>query len=169
VEELWEEGQDPRIAPPPQRALQQPCQRQQQQVWQWTAPRGLQAALQPQQGNWAQRAAAAAALPQTEGGGFNRVGRGGKVAKEPTGLEWTTRSIPWDERAILFERSAGAPQIDAVVAVSAAAQVNIALSKVAPPPRPHGGVQDLGAGKAHHSGSGGGLSGNAPPLQEGNH
>jgi len=48
-------------------------------------------------------------------------------------LEPIKRSIPWDERAILFERTVGAPQIDAAVAASAAAQVNIALSKVAPP------------------------------------
>jgi len=48
-------------------------------------------------------------------------------------LEPIKRSIPWDERAILFERAVGAPQIDAAVAASAAAQVNIALSKVAPP------------------------------------
>ena len=50
------------------------------------------------------------------------------MAKEPI-----KRSIPWDERAILFERAVGAPQIDAAVAASTVAQVNIALSKVAPP------------------------------------
>jgi len=55
------------------------------------------------------------------------------VAKEPMGLELIKRSIPWDEWAILFERAVGALQIDAVVAVSTAALVNIALSKVAPP------------------------------------
>jgi len=44
VEELWQEGQDPRIAPPPQRALQQLRQRQ-QQVRQWTVSRDPQAVL----------------------------------------------------------------------------------------------------------------------------
>jgi len=55
------------------------------------------------------------------------------VAKEPTGLELIKRSIPWDERAILFERAVGALQIDTAVAASAAVLVEIALSKVAPP------------------------------------
>ena len=55
------------------------------------------------------------------------------MAKEPTGLELIKRSIPWNEWAILFERAVGALQIDAAVAVSTAALVNIALSKVAPP------------------------------------
>jgi len=53
--------------------------------------------------------------------------------RDPTGLEPTKRSLPWDERAIAFERGTGAPQIDPEVAANAAAQVNIALSKVTPP------------------------------------
>lgn len=53
--------------------------------------------------------------------------------KAVTGLEPIRKTIPWDERMILFERAVGAPQIDAAVAASAAAQVNIALSRVAPP------------------------------------
>jgi len=48
-------------------------------------------------------------------------------------LEPIRGSIPWDKRVILFQRAAGAPQTDPAVAASEAAQVNIALSKVAPP------------------------------------
>jgi hypothetical protein len=40
--------------------------------------------------------------------------------------------IPQDERRIIFERAAGVPEIDARVGTSAAALVNVALSKVAP-------------------------------------
>src|SRR3978361_1862116 len=49
-----------------------------------------------------------------------------------TGLEPIKGSIPVDERYIVFERAAGAPQIVAAVAASATSFVNIALSKVAP-------------------------------------
>lgn len=52
---------------------------------------------------------------------------------EPSGLEPIKRSLPWDERAIVFQRAADGPEIDAAVAANAAAHVNIALSKVAPP------------------------------------
>ena len=64
---------------------------------------------------------------------FKPIGRNGKVERDPTGLEPIKRTLPWDERAILLERATGAPQIDQAVVASAAAQVNIALSKVAPP------------------------------------
>ena len=84
-------------------------------------------------GDWAQRAAAAAVLPQTSVSEFGRVGRGAKPAKETTGLEPIKGPILSDERGIVFERTSGAPQIDLAVAVNAATQVNIALSKVAPP------------------------------------
>ena len=47
-------------------------------------------------------------------------------------MEPIKHSIPRDERGIVFERATGAPQIDTVVAASAAAFVNIALSRVAP-------------------------------------
>lgn len=47
-------------------------------------------------------------------------------------MEPIKKSITWDERAIVFERMAGAPQINPAVSASAAAFVNIALSKVAP-------------------------------------
>jgi len=112
----WEQQQQQ------QHLVQQPMQQQYQQ----RAP-------QQQASNWAQRAAAVAALPQRGSNGFNWVGRGGKVAKEPTGLKLIKRSIPWNERVILFERTVGALQIDVAVAASAAVLVNIALSKVAPP------------------------------------
>jgi len=75
----------------------------------------------------------AAALPQTVDRDFTHVGKGGKREKAPTGLEPIKRSLPWDEWAIAFERTTGSPQIDPVVAASTTAQVNIALSKVAPP------------------------------------
>ena len=71
----------------------------------------------------------AVALPQSD---FKPVGRNGKPIREPRGLEPIKGSIPRDERGILFERAAGVPQINSVVAGSAAAFVNIALSKVAP-------------------------------------
>jgi len=47
-------------------------------------------------------------------------------------LEQIKHSIPRDERGIVFERMVGAAQINPAVAVSAAAFVNVALSKVAP-------------------------------------
>ena len=58
--------------------------------------------------------------------------KGGKPDREPTGLEPIKGSIPYDERGIVFERAAGAPQINPAVATSAAAFANITLSKVAP-------------------------------------
>ena len=63
---------------------------------------------------------------------FKRVGRNGKPEREPTELEPIKGSIPCNEHGILFERVAGAPQINLAVAASAAVFVNIALSKVAP-------------------------------------
>jgi len=60
------------------------------------------------------------------------MGRNGKAEREPKGLEPIKHSIPRDERGIVFERAAGVPQIDTVVAASTAAFVNIALSRVAP-------------------------------------
>ena len=85
-----------------QRPQHQQQQHQQKQASPW-APQ-----QQQQQGNWAQRAAVAAALPQLD---FKRVGRNGKPEREPTGLEPIKGSIPRDERGIVFERAAGAPQI----------------------------------------------------------
>jgi hypothetical protein len=64
--------------------------------------------------------------------GMQRVGKKGKPVKETTGLEPIRGSIPVDERYMVFERAAGAPQILATAAASAAGLVNIALSKVAP-------------------------------------
>jgi hypothetical protein len=63
---------------------------------------------------------------------MQRVGKKGKVVKEPTGLELIKGSIPLDERRIVFERIAGAPQINPRIAGSVAGLVNVALSKVAP-------------------------------------
>jgi len=60
------------------------------------------------------------------------VGWNGKPEREPTGLEPIKGSIPHEERGIVFEQAAGAPQINPAVAASAAAFVNIVLSKVAP-------------------------------------
>ena len=68
-------------------------------------------------------------LPQSD---YRRVDKGGKPDREPTGLEPIKGSIPYDERGIVFEPAAGALQINPAVATSAAAFVNIALSKVAP-------------------------------------
>lgn len=73
--------------------------------------------------------AAAAALPQKD---YKRVGRNGKPEREHTSMEPLKKSIPWDEWGVVFEWTAGALQIDAAVAVSAAAFFNIRLSKVAP-------------------------------------
>jgi len=127
VEDVWEREWGRCAA----RATQL-TQRQHQVQGQQQQDRPRQQQQQPQQvGNWAQRAAAAAALPQTNGE-YRRVGRNGKAACEATGLEPIKKTIPWDERAIAFERAAGAPQINQAVATSAAALVNIALSKVAP-------------------------------------
>jgi len=117
--------QQPRL---PEWQQQQRLQHQQQQHQQKQAsPRAPQ--QQQQQGNWAQRAVVVAALPQVD---FKRVSRSEKPEWEPTGLEPIKGSIPRDERGIVFERAAGAPQINPAVAASTAAFVNIALSKVAP-------------------------------------
>ena len=133
VEELWEDRQShaeklptPHVGPLQQQKCQQPARRQPQGAL-MGASRQTQ---QQQHGNWVQRAAAAAALPQQD---YMRVGCNGKPKKEPTVLERVKTSLPWDERAIVFERAAGAPLIAPAVAVEAAAHVNIALSKVAPP------------------------------------
>jgi hypothetical protein len=93
------------------------------------APRVTTAPSPPQQSSWAQRAANVVALPETT---MKRVGKNGKPVKKPTGLEPIKGSIPVDERFVVFERAAGAPQILATVAAKAAGFVNIALSKVAP-------------------------------------
>ena len=60
------------------------------------------------------------------------MGCKGKEEHAPTGLKQLKHSIPCDKRGIVFERATGAPQIDLAVVASAAAHVNIALSKVAP-------------------------------------
>jgi len=146
VEEYWEDLQERAAASVTQPTSSQQCpqprqvQQQQQQrthlVQQQQGARPPTAQQTQQQlqrvGNWAQRAAAAAALPQTSVSEFGRVGRGAKPAKETMGLEPIKGPIPWDERGIVFERTSGAPQIDLAVAVNAAAQVNIALSMVVP-------------------------------------
>jgi len=64
---------------------------------------------------------------------YSRAGRNGKPERTPTGLEPIKGSIPRDERGIVFERASGAPQINPAVAASAAAHVNVTLSKVALP------------------------------------
>jgi len=112
---------------PERQQHQRPMPQQQQLQQKLASPRALQ--QQQQQSNWAQRAAVAAALPQLD---FKRVGRDGKPEWEPMGLEPIKGSILRDERGIVFERVAGVPQINPAVAASAAAFVNIALSKVAP-------------------------------------
>jgi len=134
-EEEWARG---RMAPLQGQHQQQQRQQQQQpppserQQWQRqyhqkpASPQALQQGQQ--QSSWAQRAAVAAALPQE---GSKGVGRKGKEECAPTGLEQLKHSIPRDERGIVFERASGAPQIDPVVATSAAAHVNIAPSRVA--------------------------------------
>jgi hypothetical protein len=94
-----------------------------------TTPRTSAAPHAPQQHTRAQRAAEVAALPET---GIQRGGKKGKPMKEPAVLEPIRGSIPPDERRIIFERAAGAPQISPSVTTSAAGLVNIALSKVAP-------------------------------------
>jgi len=142
VEDLWEEQQarqQRRVASRPSqqqapvRAPQQPPQQQQQQQRpEQRQQQQRQVQQQPKPADWAQRAAAAAALPQT-GGDYTRGGLKGKAARELTGLEAIKGSVPWDERGIVFERAAGAPQILPTVAAGAAAFVNVALSKVAPP------------------------------------
>ena len=129
LEEEWEESWPRGQGPPPERRMQQ---RASPQAPQHGLQRGqVPSRLQQQTRNWAQRAAAAAALPQTKEA-YSRVGRKGKPEKKATGLEPTRGSIPWDERTIAFERAARAPQINPAVAKDAAAFVNIALSKVAP-------------------------------------
>jgi len=115
----WEEEWACASRAPPQRQQQsrQPLQQQKQQQ-------------QQQQSNWVQRVAAAAALPQSD---YRRMDKWGKPDREPTGLEPIKGSIPHDERGIVFERVAGAPQINPAVATSAAAFINITLTKLAPP------------------------------------
>ena len=120
LESRWEEEWARALTIPPQ-----PRHQRQQQV----QPRVPQQQQQQQQSNWAQRAAAAAALPQSD---YKWVGRNGKPEREPSGLEPIKGSIPRDEWGIVFERAVGASQINPTVAASAAAFVNIALSKVAP-------------------------------------
>jgi len=116
--------------PPPQQQQRPPPERQQQQRRYHQRPASPQAPQQgQQQSSWAQRAAAAAALPQD---GPKRVGRKGKEERAPTGLEQLKHFIPRDKHGIVFEWASGAPQIDPAVATSAAAHVNIALSRVAP-------------------------------------
>jgi len=84
---------------------------------------------QQQQSNWAQQAAAAVALPQSD---YKRMGGNGKPEWEPSELEPIKGSIPYDERGIVFQWEVGASQINPAVVASAAAFVNIALRKVAP-------------------------------------
>jgi len=141
VEERWERRYDEARAPsqgPPRQPQPQPQQQQrpqQQQGRQQPATSTAQPGRQQpsEKSNWVQRAAAAAALPQTAGREFKRIGRNGKLERDPSGLEPIKRALPWDERAILFERAVGAPQVDPGTAANVAAQVNIALSRVAPP------------------------------------
>jgi hypothetical protein len=129
VEERWERRYDEARAPP------EPFRQQQ-----WQPPRQVQQQQQQQQRqvsvpvrpvDWAQRAQAAASLPQTKRP--QKIARGGKTTKESTGLEPVKRALKWDERMIVFERSVDAPQITPATATSVVANINIALSKVAPP------------------------------------
>jgi len=120
VESRWEEEWARALTIP-----LQPWHQRQQQV----QPRAPQQQQQQQQSNWAQRAAVAAALPQSD---YKRVGRNGKPEREPSGLEPIKGSIPRDEQGIVFEWAVGALHINPAVAASAAAFVNITLSKVAP-------------------------------------
>ena len=78
--------------------------------------------MQQQQGNWAQRAAAAAALPQT-GADYSRASRNGKPERTSTGLEPIKGSIARDEWEIVFERASDAPQINLAVAASTVVHV----------------------------------------------
>jgi len=133
MEELWEDRQSRAeklptlcVGPPQQQEYQQLAHRQPQGALMGASRQ----AQQQQQGNWVQRAPAAAALPQQD---YKCIGRNGKPKKEPTVLEMVKSSLLWDERAIVFERAAGAPLIAPAVAVEVAAHVNIALSNVAPP------------------------------------
>jgi hypothetical protein len=63
---------------------------------------------------------------------MQRVDEKVRPVKEPTGLEPKKRSIRPDERRIIFERVARAPQIDTRIAGSVAQLVNEALSTMAP-------------------------------------
>jgi len=62
--------------------------------------------------------AAAAALPQSD---YKQVSQKGMPERESTGLEPVKMSIPRDEQGIVFEQAAGRPQINPLVATSAAA------------------------------------------------
>jgi hypothetical protein len=132
-EEKWQVTRAQAQAPP-RRIQQQQNQQQRQQVQpqqRVQVPTARTNTAPPPRGtNWAQRAAAAAPLPQQD---FARVGKNGKVAKATTGLEPLKKSIPWDERMIVFERAREAPPVTVESASSVIAQVNLTLSKVAPP------------------------------------
>jgi hypothetical protein len=87
----------------------------------------------PAVASYAQQAQTAAALPQSD---FTKVGRRGKAEKKPSEIEPIKRTLLWDERMVVFKRAADAPQITPETVTSVMAHINIALSKVAPPPRP---------------------------------
>jgi len=101
VEVRWERMYDEARGQP-----QTPCR---PQHWQQPDPQqqqGRQQQAQPtvppkrqQQDNWAQRVAAAAALPQED---YRRVGRNDKAAHEPSRLEPIKDSIPCNERGIVL-------------------------------------------------------------------
>jgi len=132
VEERWEklyDGARTARGPPRQQQRQQTPAQQAQPEQQQARRSGTPAPVHP--ANWAQRAQVAAALPQYDQ--FQKVGRSGRAEKKPTGLEPIKRTLPWDERMIVFERSPDVPPITPAVATSVMAHVNITLSKVAPP------------------------------------
>jgi hypothetical protein len=90
VEERWERRYD---------ETRNPLQKRQPPQQQKTQPRlsatiavAVTGAPSLQASSWAQRTEAAAALPQTTQ--FQKVRRGGKAVKEPTGLELIKRVIP---------------------------------------------------------------------------
>jgi len=66
------------------------------------------------------------------------------VGKEARRVGTDQGPLPWDQRAIVFQRAIGAAQINPVVAASAVGFVNIALSTVLYTGTcTHGGIWDF--------------------------
>jgi len=182
VEEYWEDLQEHAAAsvtqptssqqcPQPRRVQQQQQQRthlvQQQQGARPPTAQQTQRQLQ-RVGNWAQRAAAAAALPQTSVREFGRVGPGAKPAKETMGLEPIKGPIPWETSDRLrADVRCPANRPGGCSECSGASQH--CTQQGGAPACPNGSVQDQPPGEGDHSGTGGGLGGDAPEVQEGNH
>jgi len=92
LEDRWEENRALEEGPPAQLCPQQQAhslvpQRSQQQG---QLPRRPQQRQTPGTASYAQRAQAAAALPQAD---YTRVGQNGKAEKKPSGLEQAKRSL----------------------------------------------------------------------------